>query len=109
MAKYIVTRSSNWRGSEKPIDEAVPVMVHWYFEITSRASEIYRNRMREKIDIISEDDGGFRGFAKEASAAWVCEITDIHAFVEKYGKIILNKPSNKEGYWEIEIYDDYRE
>ena len=108
MAQYIVTRTSCWR--EKPVDEAVPCKVHERFEITARASLTDRIRMRERVDVTQENaDGSFCGFKKEATDAWMCDIPDLHAFVEKYGKIILNKPQNKEGYWEVEIYDDYRE
>lgn len=107
--KYIVERTSDWHG-EKPVEEATPVMVHWYCDVPSIAAESYRKLMREKLDVDYEDENGnFGGYEKEPTEEWLCDIPDLHAFVEKYGKIILMKPENKEGIWEVEIYDGYRE
>jgi hypothetical protein len=38
---------------------------------------------------------------------WAVEIDDVQAFVDKYGKCVVER--NAEGYCTIEIYDDYRE
>lgn len=38
---------------------------------------------------------------------WAVEIPDILAFVDKYGECVVGRNSN--GFYEIEIYDDYRE
>lgn len=108
MAKYIVSRTSIW--GEKPVDEAVPCEVHPYRGISGRAAEFYKKKLRKQIDVEWEDeDGSFGGYQKEGEAAWLCDIPDLHEFVNKYGNVILMKPHNKEGYWELEIYDDYRE
>ena len=110
MAKYIVSRTSDWRGKEPPAEGATPVMVHWYREVVGIAADSYRKVMREKLDIDYEDENGnFGGYEKEPTEEWLCDIPDLHAFVEKYGKIVLMQPENKEGIWEVEIYDDYRE
>lgn len=110
MAKYIVERTSAWNNKEKPVEGATTVMVHWYREVVGIAADSCRKEMREKLDVDYEDENGnFGGYEKEPEEVWVCEIPDLHAFVEKYGKIILMKPSVKEGYWMIEIYDDFRE
>ena len=61
------------------------------------------------MDVRESSDGGFSGYLKNPDKVWVCDIPDLHAFVERYGRIILEKPNNREGLWEIEIYDDYRE
>lgn len=109
MAKYIVTRTSLWNG-EKPVEEATPVMVHWYCMVSGIAANTYRKGMREKLDVDYEDENGnFGGYEKESSEAWLCEIPSLEAFVDKYGRIVLSTPENKEGYYEVEIYDQYRE
>ena len=38
---------------------------------------------------------------------WVATVPDLIAFIEKYGSCIISK--NRAGYYELEIYDDYRE
>ena len=109
MAKYIVTRTS-LRNGEKPVEEATPVMVHWYCMVSGIAANTYRKGIREKLDVDYEDENGnFGGYEKEPTEEWMCDIPDLHDFVEEYGKIILMKPENKEGIWEVEIYDGYRE
>ena len=108
MTKYIVKRTSVWDG-EQPVAEAVPFNIHQYASVSGDASESAKKRYRELLDVEREDEKGLCGYYKKPTLAWVCEIPDLHMFVEKYGKIILFKPSNKEGLWEVEIYDDYRE
>ena len=108
MAKYIVNRTSTW--GEKPIEEAEPCKIHPYFRIKGNAPETLKKRLRESSEIIREfNDGGFEGYRLMEDDVWSCDIPDLHNFVEKYGKIILSKPDNKEGLWKVEIYDDYRE
>lgn len=111
MAKYIVTRTSLWNG-EKPVEEATPVMVHFYEKVPPFpfADQRYRERVREGMEVTWEkEDGSFGGYEKESSEAWLCEIPSLEAFVDKYGMIVLSPPENKEGYYEVEIYDQYRE
>jgi len=108
MTKYIVRRSSTW-DYEQPVEEAVPCEIHKYESIAASASESVKERFRYLLDVEREDEKGLCGYYKKPTKAWMCDIPDLHKFVEKYGKIILFKPSNKEGLWEVEIYDDYRE
>lgn len=109
MAKYIVTRTSLWNG-EKPVEEAIPVMVHFYEVVTRFSDQRYRERVRERMEVTWEkEDGSFGGYEKESSEAWLCEIPSLEAFVDKYGRIVLFPPENKEGYYEVEIYDQHRD
>lgn len=108
-AKYLVTRTSLW-NDEKPVEEATPIMVHRYIEFSTFADKRYREKERKGMEVTWEKkDGSFGGYYKEPDEAWLCDIPDLHEFVKKYGKIILMEPKNKEGCWEVEIYDDYRE
>lgn len=110
MAKYIVSRTSDWRGVDKPVEGATSVMVHWYRMVSGIAANSYQKDMREKLDIDYEDENGnFGGYEKKPTVEWLCDIPDLQEFVKKYGKIILMEPENKEGIWEVEIYDSYRE
>lgn len=107
--KYIITRTSTW--GEKPIPECVAMRVHKY---SYRLLGIKDNPNNWKefcnsntdIQIV---DGDYRGTNIRKTNVWVAEVQDLHEFVLTYGEIILDKPCNAEGLWEIEIYDDYRE
>ena len=110
MAKYIVRRTSDWLGDDKPVPDAERCEIHLCFALSGMAAKSYRDRMRQRMDVEWEDeDGSFGGFMKEAEDAWLCDIPDLKAFVLVHGRIILSEPDNKEGYWNVEIYDGYRE
>ena len=109
--KYIITRSSSWSDNPK-IDGAVKELIHRYdYRIDNIRNRLnVWNEFCERCrDIIVESDGGYRGTCKEPVEVWVVEITDLHEFVKRYGTIILFEPDNEEGFWKVEIYDDYRE
>ena len=107
MAKYIVTRTSIW-GNEKPIEDAVPCTIHKFVQVSGKATGLFRKELRVKILVTKElEDGGFEGYLP--TEVYVCDVSDLQKFVRQYGKIVLLPPNNKEGYFEIEIYDDYRE
>lgn len=40
---------------------------------------------------------------------WVADVPDIRAFIAKYGRCVVHQPSTGSDFFEIEIYDDYRE
>ena len=110
MAKYIVKRTSDWRGEKKPVPDAERCEIHMYFALSGKAAKSDRESVGQRMDVEWEDeDGGFGGYMKQAEDAWLCDIPDLQAFVLVHGKIVLSKPDNKEGYWNVEIYDDYRE
>lgn len=106
--KYIVCRSSN--SAKKPCDNAQPVQIHEYwsfskfsYEHNEHFNELYR-------DVVLDEDGDVERCTKiEPQKTWLCEIDNLHEFATEYGQIILSPPNNEEGYWEIEIYDSYRE
>lgn len=107
MARYIVTRSSMW-DNEKPIQECEQTDVRRVYQVSKNAVESYKERIMQDCEEYKVlEDGGISYVRKEK--AWVCEITDLCRFVEKYGRIILMCPDNEEGLWNVEIYDDYRE
>lgn len=107
--KYIITRTS--RYGEKPIDECVAMQVHKFDYRLLRIKE-NQNNWNNFCDVntdIQIVDGHYRGTRIQATDVWVAEVNDLHEFVKTYGAIILGEPENKEGLWEIEIYDYYRE
>lgn len=111
--KYIVTRTSLW--DEQPIEEAVRAKVHWFDVRTNVIKQPDKKHMWEHFvdrnrDIIQLPNGNWRGINKEASEVWLVEIDDLLSFRDKCGEdIIVMKPSCEEGYYELEIYDTYRE
>ena len=107
--KYIIERTSNWRG--KPIDECTKMKVHKYDYRNLCVKDhkwAWEDFCKSNKDILIFDDC-YRGTNIEATDVWVAEVNDLHEFVKLYGQIILGEPSNEEGLWNIEIYDDYRE
>ena len=107
--KYIIKRTSAW--DEKPIPECVAMQVHKYDYRLLRIKDNPNNwkAFCNRNTDIQNVDGHYRGTNIEVTDVWVAEVQDLHEFVLTYGEIILDKPCNAEGLWEIEIYDDYRE
>ena len=112
--KFIITRTSCWDENESPAEEAIEVEVHWYdrrTEIITRSDKagIWKWFNKRNRDIVHLPEGIWQGVNKEPSKAWLIETDDICSLVDKYGEIIVKKPSCEEGYYELEIYDGYRE
>ena len=110
MSKYIIDRSLSF--TDAPIKGAKKEQVHLVSFISK--GEVQRNpqeweRFKATHADIVFDDPYYRGFNCEPEMAWVAEIDDLHRLVKKEGQIILSEPNNAEGYWNIEIYDGYRE
>ena len=76
---YLVSRTSLRDDSKKPCEEAYKVLV----------KNIDRRRDREW------------------SEAWIVKVDDIYNFICEHGECVLS--IKREGFMEIEIYDDYRE
>ena len=107
MAQYVVTRTSIW-SEEKPVEEAFKRTLTKHVTLKSTAAEHVKEMTRKKCErYVVHQDMSITFYIKKD--AWVCDIPDLCAFVEKYGRIILMKPDNEEGLWFVEIYDDYRE
>lgn len=101
---FIVSRAS--KHGEKPCDEAVEIQIHEFFDIAKHGDMTWYYKL---VDVLGEDDNKVHGAMKKPTKAWCCAIHDLYEFVEKYGKIVLSKPNNVEGLWEVLIYDDYIE
>jgi hypothetical protein len=82
--KYIIKRSSLCYGN-KPIEECTEETVHVFCTISG-----IRKRVPTKV--------------------WVADIDNLLSFVDECNDdIIISKPDCEEGYYCLEIYDDYRE
>lgn len=104
--KYIVKRASDWNSMPvrdckyEPINELIKIR---------KASENPPDWMKERCANIHVEGDLFVGTNKYPEHVWTLEIDDLHAFVERYGTIVLSKPENDEGLWRVLIYDDYIE
>lgn len=111
--KYIVRKTSLW--DEQPVEEAIKTTVHWFDIRNSVVKDpnrkyLWEDFVKQNRDIIQLPNGHWRGINKIASEVWVVEIDDLLSFVDKCkDSIIISKPSCEEGYYELEIYDTYRE
>lgn len=107
---YLCSRSSH--SGERPCDGAFLARVVCVdYRTVSDPKHILANRgtdgdwytrgtnHRVVLGMIARDLG-----EKEV---WAVEIADVHAFVAEHGLCILGL--NFDGFWTIEIYDDYRE
>ena len=95
-------------NDEKPIQECEQTDVRRVYHVSKKAAESYKERIMQNCEeFMVLEDGGISYVRKEK--ACVCEIPDLCKFVEKYGRIILMRPDNEEGLWNVEIYDYYRE
>ena len=112
--KFIIYRSSTWTDENPNVEGAIETAVHL----------IGRCYHKHQLDKFSENHTDIKQVGAEKwegtnttpERLWAIEfnsIDELLAFVDKYSKVIIHKKSfalqNKEGYREIEIYDDYRE
>lgn len=82
--KYIIKRSSLC-GHEQPIEECTEETVHVFYT---------RDGIRQRVP----------------TKVWVADIDNLLSFVDECNDaIIISKPDCEEGYYCLEIYDDYRE
>lgn len=108
--KYIIRRSSEW--FDKPIENAHSEEVHFFdrrIKDIENKPKIWKQYAEYNHDIHLDKDGCWCGTNNNPSDVWVADVEDLHKFCEEYGTIILTKPDNAEGLWQIEIYDAYRE
>ena len=103
---YLVTKSREDEEGVPPCKGAKKVYVHDYasYKKFGNMDWFYKN-----YDVLEEDEDSVSGVDKRPHEAWLCEIKDFRAFVKEYGPVIIFKPECKEGYWQVEIYNDYRE
>ena len=67
-------------------------LYHWYGrDIKEAVPEAFRHDFVNGAGVIQE--------------AWGVKVDDIHAFVEKYGNIVLKHPTDLWPYWSIYITD----
>lgn len=107
---YLVRRTSSDRGP--PCDEAFKILTtkvdtrnwddpkkipannltygDWYLRGTNHRVE--NGKMKRDMGTREE---------------WAIEISDIHEFIDKYGNCVVGRDNN--GFYTVEIYDDYRE
>ncbi len=115
--KYIVKRTSNYCSFEEgnpPVENAKMEYIHQYDTRTPIIKQkgrenIWKQFVERNRNIVQLPNGNWRGIEKEAEQVWVVEVDDLLSFVDKHGQCILSEPDCEEGYYEIEIYDDYRE
>ena len=112
--KFIIYRSSTWTDENPNVEGAVETDVHLI-------DNCYHKHQLEQFgknhtDIKQVGAEKWIGANTTPQRFWVIEfntIEELLAFVDKYSKVIVHKKNfdlpNKEGYREIEIYDDYRE
>lgn len=105
--KYHVTRTSQWRDDEAPCVGAVLESIIHIDQRTKTTAEILKHvRWYERgFDHGENEIGAFRKFTKYG---WFVEIVDLKAFLTEHKEVVLSN-SDFEGFFEIEIYDDYRE
>lgn len=117
--KFIVSRTSDYRANIKPCEEAKMesiVMVETRnfksileFDATFGDREgkwlsIGENHRFDKNGYIARDNG--------LIDVWTIEVNSLEElmdFVGKYGNVVVQKCYKNDRWYEIEIYDDYRE
>jgi hypothetical protein len=105
--KYIIEKSSNWRPETPPVEGAIQEEIHRILKIRKGYEHKWSNKYQWKE---SDEEGILECVNDETETVWVAEVEDLHKFVLEVGhRIILDKPTCVEGYWQIEIYDYYRE
>ena len=115
--KYIITRASNFGmcDYDPEVEGAVKTDVH--FIDTCYSAGYLEEFKKDYTDVRQVGDDKWEGVMIQPKEAWVKEfatIEELLAFVDEYGKVIVYRAGkslhpNKEGYREIEIYDDFRE
>ena len=112
--KFIIYRSSTWTDENPNVEGTIETPVH----LIDRCYHKHQLEQFSKnhTDIKQVRVGKWEGTNTTPQRRWVIEfntIEELLAFVDKYSKVIVHKGDfllrNKEGYREIEIYDDYRE
>ena len=104
--KYIVKRASDWESM--PVRDCKYEVVHELTKTRDKNHETNAWLYRCCTDVHEEGEL-LVGTDKQPTKVWTLDIDDIHSFVEKYGQIVLSKPDNSEGLWNIIIYDSYLE
>lgn len=102
---------------KKPIEEAEEVEIHdygyiqeWWYDSKQRYHKnCIENFTKNYRDAFRFPDGRIRGVEIKPTKAWIVEVDNLCSLVDKYGDIIIKKPDCEEGYYELEIYDTYRE
>ena len=112
--KFIIYRSSTWTDENPNVEGANETDVHLIDNCYHK--HLFEQFSKNHTDIKQVGAEKWKGTNTTPQRLWVIEfntIEELLAFIDKYGKVIIHKKSfvlqNKEGYREIEIYDDYRE
>jgi hypothetical protein len=103
---FIVSRTSDYSGQEKPCDDAY------------RAEAMLVDRRIKGYDPTKTNDWLQRGtnhriedgqYCRDMGwdKVWAIDIPDVMEFVAKHGPCVVSV--NREGFHDIEIYDGYRE
>lgn len=112
--KYIIKRSSLC-DHEQPIEGCTKETVHFFDTRTNVITTPIKQKVWEVFNRVNRDikqlpNGNWRGINKVPTEVWVADIDNLLSFVDECNDdIIISKPDCEEGYYCLEIYDDYRE